>query len=357
MFGSAILETAIGLLFIYFVLSTISSSLSEGVARLLAWRAKNLKSAVGNMLQNENLVIDFFQNDLIRALGDKARAGLPSYMRSKDFARGILSVIAEKDGQLGPLSVQRIQTIVNSGRPEISMIKNGLSVLISESGMDVQRLSRSVEEWYNAVMERASGWYKRKIATAILVIGSLLTIAANADTIMMLNILYTSTSTRASVVALTEDLGTDSAATDERAALAREAYGVMNQSLLGWSDGPDVLSAAALRAVNTEASMDSTTGAATVGARGAAAIQRVPLGGMVARRPPAYSCASNDGACMQAFAFGWLKKIVGLLLTVAAISVGAPFWFDLLNRVSSLRGDGVRPIAALLAKRVAGLSK
>lgn len=327
MFGSAILETALGLLFIYFVLSTISSSLSEGISSFMGWRAKNLKAAIDNMLQNENLVTDFFQNDLVKALGDKARKGLPSYMRSKDFARGVLSVIAEKDGQLGPLSVQRIQNILNSGRPEVSMIKNGLSVLVSESGMDFGRLTTGVEEWYDSVMERASGWYKRKISTAILIIASVLTIGANADTIMMLNILYSSSSTRASVVALTDELNADTTAEDQTA-LAKQAYGVMNQSLLGWNDSSVAV-----------AGQTTTTN----------------IAGRIERRPPGYTCASGDNACFQNFAIGWLMKIVGLILTIAAISMGAPFWFDLLNKVASLRSSGGRPLISLLAGKIAGL--
>lgn len=39
----------------------------------------------------------------------------------------------------------------------------------------------------------------------------------------------------------------------------------------------------------------------------------------------------------------WLKKILGWLITAFAISLGAPFWFDLLKRVTSIRASGVNP--------------
>jgi hypothetical protein len=35
-----------------------------------------------------------------------------------------------------------------------------------------------------------------------------------------------------------------------------------------------------------------------------------------------------------------LGKILGLLVTGFALSLGAPFWFDLLGKVSNLRGAG-----------------
>ena len=36
----------------------------------------------------------------------------------------------------------------------------------------------------------------------------------------------------------------------------------------------------------------------------------------------------------------WLKRIFGWLMTTAAVSLGAPFWFDLLGKVANLRGAG-----------------
>ncbi len=40
------------------------------------------------------------------------------------------------------------------------------------------------------------------------------------------------------------------------------------------------------------------------------------------------------------------SKITGLLATVLAIMMGAPFWFDLLNKISNMRGTGARPPTA-----------
>ena len=37
---------------------------------------------------------------------------------------------------------------------------------------------------------------------------------------------------------------------------------------------------------------------------------------------------------------GWIMAVLGWLITTAAISLGAPFWFDLLGKVANLRGSG-----------------
>jgi hypothetical protein len=38
-----------------------------------------------------------------------------------------------------------------------------------------------------------------------------------------------------------------------------------------------------------------------------------------------------------------LVQILGWILTAAALSLGAPFWFDLLNKFINLRGAGEKP--------------
>jgi hypothetical protein len=39
----------------------------------------------------------------------------------------------------------------------------------------------------------------------------------------------------------------------------------------------------------------------------------------------------------------WLLKIAGLLITTAAISLGAPFWFDILKKLGNARSSGPAP--------------
>jgi hypothetical protein len=39
----------------------------------------------------------------------------------------------------------------------------------------------------------------------------------------------------------------------------------------------------------------------------------------------------------------YLLKVMGLLLTAGAASLGAPFWFDMLNKIISIRAAGKAP--------------
>lgn len=59
---------------------------------------------------------------------------------------------------------------------------------------------------------------------------------------------------------------------------------------------------------------------------------------------------ADDYKTFEALPIGWdnvaggwhdtFKRTVGWLITTAAISLGAPFWFDLLGKVANLRGSG-----------------
>jgi hypothetical protein len=39
----------------------------------------------------------------------------------------------------------------------------------------------------------------------------------------------------------------------------------------------------------------------------------------------------------------WFSRVIGLALTVLAVSLGAPFWFDVLNKFMVFRGTGKPP--------------
>jgi hypothetical protein len=41
-----------------------------------------------------------------------------------------------------------------------------------------------------------------------------------------------------------------------------------------------------------------------------------------------------------------ILKVIGWLITALALSLGAPFWFQLLNRLVDLRGAGAKPLSA-----------
>ncbi len=111
MFGSNMLEVAIGVVFVYVVLSLASTALNEIVARMLALRSKTLEDGIRRLLNDPDgtLTNDIYEHPLIKALYrptvlDKwlsklprvERQGLPSYISSRAFVLALLDSIAPK---------------------------------------------------------------------------------------------------------------------------------------------------------------------------------------------------------------------------------------------------------------------
>jgi hypothetical protein len=66
----------------------------------------------------------------------------------------------------------------------------------------------------------------------------------------------------------------------------------------------------------------------------------VPIGW--AKSDPDQPDAHNPRSLPTDF-WGWVKKFLGLLLTGVAAALGAPFWFDMLNKVMNIRSSGKAP--------------
>ena len=63
MFGSEILEVAVGIDFLYLLLSLMCSAITEGVARAFAMRSGTLRSGIRNLLgdpHGKGLAKDFY---------------------------------------------------------------------------------------------------------------------------------------------------------------------------------------------------------------------------------------------------------------------------------------------------------
>jgi hypothetical protein len=140
LFGSSILEVAIGLVFIYFILSLICSHINEIIAGLFKWRARDLEQGIQNLLCDPETTQAVMNNPMIKAMGNtKAetlvvrlatrlrgtpiRAGKPSYISSQTFVEALFDQLAP--AMAGPITVERIQRgaweLVNTTLDEVNV--------------------------------------------------------------------------------------------------------------------------------------------------------------------------------------------------------------------------------------------
>ncbi len=90
----SILDVALGLIFVYLILSLLASEIQELIAALLQWRAKHLRESITNLLQGgekppqteqdevQELVKKIYDDPLIRNINQTAIEGIASVFRS-----------------------------------------------------------------------------------------------------------------------------------------------------------------------------------------------------------------------------------------------------------------------------------
>src|SRR4051794_29869861 len=111
MFNSGVLDVAVGLIFVYFLLSITSSALSELIEGMLKKRARNLERGIRELLGGKDQTVwaqKLYSHPLISSLfpgtydptklGDKWYKGyqgryLPSYIPRRNFALALMDII------------------------------------------------------------------------------------------------------------------------------------------------------------------------------------------------------------------------------------------------------------------------
>ena len=205
---------------------------------------------------------------------------LPSYIGSGTFASVVVDLLAhDENGKSLVVPKDRAAKLVDRVGDD-PVLGPTLRALSNAGAETVADLRREIADWFDEGMNRVSGWYRRKAQGYIFVIGAVVAISANASTVHVVR-----------------DLWEDDAL---RYALAQQAVAV---------------------AGNAETTPDTL---------------QVP-DDLLASFPLGWEGVSDWGWG------GWGTHLLGWLLTAAAVSLGAPFWFDLLSRVAKLRGTGGRP--------------
>ena len=315
MFGSQVLDVVVGMVFVYLLLSIICTAANEMIASLFAMRANNLAKGIANLLADNRIKgLDelFYDHPLIKSLYRGKRK--PSHIPDHTFALAFLDGIAPLKGQ-GEKAVSRIKEAVSELKDD-SGLKRLLSLFLQQAGEDFGKLQTIIETWFNDSMSRVGGWYKRKCQIITIIFAVLLTGATNADTLLIVKKLYTDPALRSAVVLQAQELAKQQprfvTPTPEKTLVPSPSGSSGDQ---GDSPPAEPTTPAAGDAKET-----FTQTLATLQQLG------IPLGWEATPKKEE-----------------WVNKIIGLLLTALAISLGAPFWFDVLNRVAKIRSSGAEP--------------
>lgn len=228
MFGSNILDIAIGLMFTFLTISLISSAATEAVSSAMSWRADTLFDGVKNLLNDQQftgLARDIYNHGLVNSLSEgnaaqgTAPSVKPSYIDPKLFASALLDVVKlDPTADMNSLKA----TIATIGDQQV---KDVLNAIVDRTNGNVSRVHDEVASWFDQSMQRVSGAYKRKTQLWSLIIALIIAIVLNIDAIRIADALWNQPMLLKSIA----PQGTPN---------AQQLLGQLQDSVpLGWSNG------------------------------------------------------------------------------------------------------------------------
>ncbi len=309
MFNSATLEVAIGVIFVLLLASILCTAIREGIEGWMKTRAAYMEYGIRELLhdlEGKGLVKELFSHPYVYGLfedgyqppaktskpGAWTSGGtLPSYIPSRNFALALMDIAAR-----GPAARQVVDSSasildLDQVRAGIANLGNGhvqraLLIAIDMAHGDLQQAQKNIEAWFDSSMERVTGWYKRSTQTMLFLIGLVVAVGGNIDVIRIADHLYRNGPARAALVEQAQK-----AAGDDQL-LKRMDYAGVKAELEGLA---------------------------------------LPIGWYGSQQ------LSHTARDTQAGLSGLVSHVPGWLLTALATMLGAPFWFDILSRVMTVR--------------------
>jgi hypothetical protein len=259
----------------------------------------------------------------------------PAYLTASAFSDILMDVLSNKKSiaSTAPVLMNDIKTFVNNELDHNPDLKNILNLYIQQANGDIQKFKLLIENWFDDTMNRVSGWYKRQATKILFVIGLVLAMGLNISTIDIVHRL--------------------SVDKDLREAMAQSATNYVktkNAQISSFTD-KDSLDTAVNKQIATIHTLYDSTIAPVNSLMGLgwdySKMNTTIKHGYL--NLPYYLIPSRWKKYYFKVRFilhqtaKRPRSLFGFLITALAITMGAPFWFDLLNRFVNLRGGGNKP--------------
>ncbi len=330
MFDLPILDIALSLAFTYLLLAVIASAINEWILNsVLKSRAKDLKSTIENLFfdpQWKIIAAKIISSPFISSL-KKSDEKFPSYIPAKNFESafyGVLKEGAELSEITEKIDVDALKKLLKENKLVTGDAQKVVTGLLERSGDSIEKYHENLEQFFNDAMSRASGWYKRKAKRVAFIIAIVITFSLNVDTIQITKVMWE----------------------QPQLAKATADFAERNITSIDTGGGQFAIKGSKISQIDSTVKILSPSGDTTViisnkniknmqDAKTLLSELHLPIGWIPGNYPE-----SVGGGCDF---LGWISKLIGLLLTAGAVSLGAPFWFDIANKFVSVRSSGTKP--------------
>lgn len=285
--------------------SLLVSNLTERLNKFLKQRSNMLYDAIYTMF-NDKVNVNFgkllYSHPAVESM-KQDRFSMPQYIQDKTFSGVVVDVIADyalvykKNEDTGTIeentaaNTEHIFRRFSDGAhkmaptPLRSMIVNMVqkSALQSTDADRLSTLESLLRDWYNGYMDRLSGWYKQRISRRLFIVSLLVVMVINLNAFTLFHHFQNTA--------------------------APEANTEVTALPLGWHSHQLPVS---------------------IFSR----YQNPGQDGIV--YPPMKKHLSD-------YFYDAFRYVAGILISAVAISLGAPFWFDLLSKIVNVRRAGIKP--------------
>lgn len=313
---SAIVDVAIGLIFVFLLVSLVCSQINDKIALWLRMRAKGLEEGLRNYITGQTqLTLDLYSNPLVQSLipmdpwltqflertpllNRLVRAPRnPVYLPAKTFALALFNTLVPNPAS-GLTTVGQLQVAV-SNLPPNSPIREPLLAIISTANNNIETVRQNLEAWYDSTMDKTTKLYQAHMWRLGLGISLVIALLFNVDAVGIGSSLWVDSALRSTIVA---EANKYAQGTPEKAqALAQ--LNALNLPI-GWivktaPDAPDWLTQ----------------------------LQTLTI-------MPADWAPKPGQPPRQIGFWDYVWKVIGVVITGLAGAQGAPFWFDLLRKLT-----------------------
>lgn len=294
MFGSDIVEVAIGLAFTFFLISSICNGIVEIIAELTKARAKNLLKGLKYMLNDpdgKQFLKQMYAHSSIDT-GMTGEAGHPTYIAAENFAEALLDTLVPNPGEM--TLQQRVDALKDKIQTDVTdpRVQQALLRAITKGEDSIENVIKNVADWFNNCMWDLSKIYRKWTKKIVIITSVVIVLILNVDSVKIVKTLYTNDDIRQATVAATEKF-------------------VENYSPTP-TNSSDTLNTDVLKAqiAAVKKNVDE--------------VQLLPVGWW------------NEKPMIKDFE--WVSlKFLGLLLTIGAVSLGSGFWYDFITKFLSFK--------------------
>jgi len=343
-----ILDLVIGIIFIYFLLSIICSSAVELFLSIFKSRAGLLENWLKQIfnqpaLDSEGKPLNvsvgqaIMDHCLVTALAKKGTS--TSYIDSENFVSALLDKITiapsganDDKVELPPVNLADYITAIQNSTLISGELKRTILIFANEASQaaaarsaasanitapvvsELELFRNRLEKWFNTNADRLTGTFKRTKALPLtIIIAVIMVISLNTDSIEIGKYLYNNQ-------AVSKELATTAMNSFQNYQAQMDT--LFKKDSVSSSANPTNISDLKAKTSQLKNDLDSLHAL------------DLPMG-----------WKAQNIKDRKTFMDYFIKHLAGWMATILAIMMGAPFWFDILNKISNLRGTGPKPVS------------